>query len=205
MKPSDSLFPRDAGRISPVGLRALDPPYKEKHLPDRFNAGRCSRLPSELKEDMSGRTHVPASRPAAMFWSRVLVVAVATAVLRLTGPGQSSASAPAGGVSRPAAGLVHGPVAGPVGQEHPGEEAYRQHCTICHGQQGKGDGPAASAFDPAPPDFTSPESVVLLTDDELLEIVVKGRRAMPAFETVLEPALLPVLVRYVRDLSNLAD
>ena len=100
---------------------------------------------------------------------------------------------------------MHGPVAGPVGQEHPGEEAYRQHCTICHGQQGKGDGPAASAFDPAPPDFTSPESVVLLTDDELLEIVVKGRRAMPAFETVLEPALLPVLVGYVRDLSNLAD
>lgn len=154
---------------------------------------------------MSGRTHVPASRPAAMFWSRVLVVAVAIAVLRLTGPGQSSASAPAGGASRPAAGLAHGPVAGPVSQEHPGEEAYRQHCTICHGQQGKGDGPAASAFDPAPPDFTSPESVVLLTDDELLEIVVKGRRAMPAFETVLEPALLPVLVRYVRDLSNLAD
>lgn len=154
---------------------------------------------------MSGRTHVPASRPAAMFWSRVLVVAVAIAVLRLTGPGQSSASARAGGTSRPAAGLVHGPVAGPVSQEHPGEAAYRQHCTICHGQQGKGDGPAASAFDPTPPDFTSPESVVLLTDDELLEIVVKGRRAMPAFETVLEPALLLVLVRYVRDLSNLAD
>ena len=100
---------------------------------------------------------------------------------------------------------MHGPGAGPVGQEIPGEEAYRQHCTICHGQQGKGDGPAASAFDPSPPDFTSPESVVLLTDDELLEIVAEGRRAMPGFETVLEPELLPMLIGYVRDLSNLAD
>ena len=154
---------------------------------------------------MSGRSAVPASRPAATFWLRVLGVAGAVAVLRLVGPSQSSASAPAGSASRPAVGSVHGWVARPVRQEHPGEEAYRRHCTICHGQQGKGDGPAASAFDPSPPDFTSPESVVILTDDELLEIVVKGRRAMPAFETVLEPEVLPMLVGYVRDLSNLAD
>lgn len=154
---------------------------------------------------MSGRSHVPASRPAATFWLRVLVVAGAFALLRLAGPAQSSASASAGSASRPAVGSIHGRVAASAGQEHPGEEAYRQHCTICHGQQGKGDGPAASAFDPSPPDFTAPESVVLLTDDELLEIVVKGRRAMPAFETVLEPEVLPMLVGYVRDLSNLAD
>ena len=154
---------------------------------------------------MSGRSSLPASRPAATFWLRVLGVAGAVAVLRLAGPSQSSASGPAGIASSPAAVSVHGWIAGSVGQELPGEEAYRRHCTICHGQQGKGDGPAAPALDPSPPDFTSPESVVLLTDDELLEIVVKGRRAMPGFETVLEPDLLPMLVGYVRDLSNLRD
>ena len=154
---------------------------------------------------MSDRSHAPITGPATRSWLRVLVAVTVIAVLRLAGPGASSASGSTGSRSSSLSGSVPGSVAGLVDQEHPGEEAYRRHCTICHGQQGRGDGPAAAALDPSPPDFTSPESVGLLTDDQVLEIVVKGRRAMPAFETVLEPELLPVLVGYVRDLSNLAD
>lgn len=154
---------------------------------------------------MSDRSHAPIVGPATRSWLRVLVSVAVIAVLRLAGPGASSALSPTGSRSSLLSGSVHGSVPKLVDQEHPGEEAYRRHCTICHGQQGRGDGPAASAFDPSPPDFTSPESVVVLTDDQVLDIVVKGRRAMPAFETVLEPELLSMLVGYVRDLSNLAD
>ncbi len=154
---------------------------------------------------MSDRSRAPVAGPATRSGLRVLCLIGVVFLLWLAGPGPSSASSPAGARQGSLAGSVHGRGPRLIDQELPGEEAYRQHCTICHGQQGRGDGPAAAAFDPSPPDFASPESVVLLSDDEVLEIVVKGRRAMPAFETVLEPELLPMLVGYVRDLSNVAD
>ncbi|MCG6957757.1 MAG: cytochrome c [Gemmatimonadetes bacterium] len=37
-----------------------------------------------------------------------------------------------------------------------GKQAFGTYCTACHGANGKGDGPAASALTPAPRDFTSP-------------------------------------------------
>ena len=154
---------------------------------------------------MKDRSHAPVAGPATRSWLRLLLLTGAVILLRLAGPGSSSASSPTDARSGPPAGSVHGSEPGLIDQEHPSEEVYRQHCTICHGRQGRGDGPAAPAFDPAPPDFASPESVVLLSDDEVVEIVVKGRRAMPAFGTVLEPELVPILIGYVRDLSNLSD
>jgi mono/diheme cytochrome c family protein len=36
-----------------------------------------------------------------------------------------------------------------------GEEMYREYCGVCHGKEGKGDGPAASEFKVPPPDLTT--------------------------------------------------
>lgn len=36
-----------------------------------------------------------------------------------------------------------------------GEEMYRTYCASCHGTQGRGDGPAASAFKTPPTDLTA--------------------------------------------------
>src|SRR3990167_2773423 len=36
-----------------------------------------------------------------------------------------------------------------------GKEIYTSQCMACHGAEGRGDGPAASAFNPKPRDFTS--------------------------------------------------
>jgi len=36
-----------------------------------------------------------------------------------------------------------------------GEEMYKQYCAVCHGKEGKGDGPAVSALKHAPPDLTT--------------------------------------------------
>jgi mono/diheme cytochrome c family protein len=35
-----------------------------------------------------------------------------------------------------------------------GEEMYKEYCAACHGKEGKGDGPAASALKVPPPDLT---------------------------------------------------
>lgn len=34
-----------------------------------------------------------------------------------------------------------------------GEQLYAQHCALCHGQQGRGDGPLAKGLEPTPSDF----------------------------------------------------
>ncbi|MBZ5501000.1 MAG: c-type cytochrome [Acidobacteriia bacterium] len=35
-----------------------------------------------------------------------------------------------------------------------GEEMYREYCAVCHGKEGKGDGPAVSELKVAPPDLS---------------------------------------------------
>jgi mono/diheme cytochrome c family protein len=41
-----------------------------------------------------------------------------------------------------------------------GKELYAQHCSTCHGEQGKGDGPAAGTMNPAPRNFTEQQGWV---------------------------------------------
>ena len=36
-----------------------------------------------------------------------------------------------------------------------GKELFEKHCRTCHGEQGKGDGPASGTMDPPPRDFTA--------------------------------------------------
>ena len=36
-----------------------------------------------------------------------------------------------------------------------GVELYQDHCSVCHGDEGQGDGPLATGFSPAPRDLTS--------------------------------------------------
>ena len=37
----------------------------------------------------------------------------------------------------------------------PGEGLFNMHCAVCHGKDAKGNGPAASALNPPPPDLTT--------------------------------------------------
>ena len=87
-------------------------------------------------------------------------------------------------------------------QEQTVQETYRRQCAACHGSEGRGDGRAARRHNPRPPDFTDPESVVKLTDDELIEIIIEGRASMPAFGDVLSEAVIIQVVSYIRDMSR---
>jgi len=54
-----------------------------------------------------------------------------------------------------------------------GKEVFESSCSECHGEEGRGDGPKAPAYDPAPLDYRDPQ-VVALTDGELFYIISNG-------------------------------
>ena len=84
-----------------------------------------------------------------------------------------------------------GPIA-PVPARPPslarGAQVYRQHCATCHGDEGRGDGPAAAALaGPPPADLTDPATMVAAPPAELYDKISIGvpATAMPAFEAAL--------------------
>ena len=81
-------------------------------------------------------------------------------------------------------------------------ELFQRQCVACHGKKGKGDGPAAPAMNPRPANLTDPERIGALSDEELIEVLTKGKGAMPSFGALLSPEEIDAMARYVRELSG---
>jgi mono/diheme cytochrome c family protein len=62
-----------------------------------------------------------------------------------------------------------------------GKSLYEAKCQICHGANGKGDGPAAAAMNPKPADFTNPAFWKNDADKKIKQTVTSGKGMMPAF------------------------
>lgn len=65
-----------------------------------------------------------------------------------------------------------------------GLRLYRAHCAVCHGPEGRGDGPAAASLIPRPADL---RRTAQMTDAVLYTRITEGLpgTAMPAFRDVL--------------------
>ena len=92
-----------------------------------------------------------------------------------------------------------------------GQKVYAQHCAICHGAEGHGNGPAAPSLHPQPRDFTtgvfkyqSTPQGSPPTDKDLLRTVRQGLHAsaMPAFGDLLREDELRAVVRTVEAFST---
>lgn len=61
---------------------------------------------------------------------------------------------------------------------------YVKHCSSCHGETGKGDGPAAGALNPRPSDFTDSVWIHGETDGEVAHVINRGisHTAMKGYE-----------------------
>ncbi len=82
------------------------------------------------------------------------------------------------------------------------EEVFGKQCAACHGETGRGNGPAAVAFNPRPADFTDPETFAGRTDEDLVESITEGVRQMPPFGAQLSSEMIADLVRYIRSLNS---
>jgi cytochrome c6 len=76
---------------------------------------------------------------------------------------------------------------------------YKTKCQACHGADGKGATPAGKSMGVR--DFASPE-VAKETDEELTEVITKGRKKMPPYGNSLKEPQIKELVAYIRDLAK---
>jgi len=85
-----------------------------------------------------------------------------------------------------------------------GEELYAVQCASCHGAGGFGDGPAASALNPAPSPVAHTSQ--MMGDGYLFWRISEGgmafQSAMPAWKSVLSDDEIWALIAYVRALGQ---
>ncbi len=81
-----------------------------------------------------------------------------------------------------------------------GAEVYREHCAVCHGDKGAGATWTRYSLNPAPRDFTAPESRQELTRERMLTSVTYGRpgTAMMSFSKRLDEKRIAAVVDYIR-------
>jgi mono/diheme cytochrome c family protein len=107
------------------------------------------------------------------------------------------------------AGLLLGKI-GPLWAQNPsdGKKLYLTYCSSCHGETGKGDGPAAQSLPVKPADHTAGAVMNQLTDKFLIGIISKGGSAvgkspmMPAWGGALTQNQVQDIVAYLRSIAN---
>lgn len=95
-----------------------------------------------------------------------------------------------------------------------GERVFIERCAICHGPEGKGNGPAAPSLIPRPRDFTLGQFKYKTTpagqppiDDDLYNVIANGLRAsaMPYFHDILADEEVRAVIDHIKGLSSAFD
>ena len=78
-----------------------------------------------------------------------------------------------------------------------GRGLYQTYCLVCHGANGKGDGPLVVAGKiPTPPAYSS-ERVVVFPPGRIFHVVTMGTQKMPSYASLLTPGERWKVVTYV--------
>ncbi|HMD14577.1 MAG TPA: c-type cytochrome [Bacteroidota bacterium] len=93
-------------------------------------------------------------------------------------------------------------------EQRQGKYLYTKYCSVCHGDEGKGDGFNAFNLDPKPRDFTDAKYMNVLDDQRLAETITFGGRGvnrsplMPSWGGRLNKDQIQYLIAYVRTFSS---
>ncbi len=122
-------------------------------------------------------------------------------VLAFAGAG-NAADAPAGGEWKaPArASKKKNPVASDAASIAAGKAAYTKECLSCHGETGKGDGPAAKDLQVKPGDLANPK-LWEQSDGALFWKLTEGKTPMPSVEKLLSEDQRWQVINFVRTFS----
>lgn len=87
-----------------------------------------------------------------------------------------------------------------VAEAADGEAVFKEHCTPCHGEDGKGKAAVGT------PDFTSHKIQSSLSDQDIVNTITNGRPGtlMPAWKGKLSTDEISAAASYVRSLGRMA-
>lgn len=104
-------------------------------------------------------------------------------------------------VAPPDADNIKNPVAGNPSVLVEAKALYTANCGPCHGEKGKGDGPAAGGLNPRPADHTS-DMVQKQSDGAIFWKLSEGRAPMPSYKKIFTDQQRWGLVAYIRTLAK---
>jgi len=145
------------------------------------------------------------ARPLALTYAMLLVSASVFAVAAGCGGGSNSGSGSATTESTPPPAVAPETTASAPVAEAPedlGAKVFAQRCALCHGPDGHGDGPGSAALNPKPRNFHDKAYMSTRTDAQLLEVIHKGKGAMPKWEGILSDAEIQAALKHVRELGE---
>jgi len=86
---------------------------------------------------------------------------------------------------------------------------FKQRCSVCHGQDGRGDGPGAAALNPKPRNYTDSTWQKSVTDEHIAKTIVEGGAAVgkspsmaPNPDLKNKPEVVKGLVEIVRSFEK---
>ncbi len=81
-----------------------------------------------------------------------------------------------------------------------GEQIYRQHCVVCHGEKGDGQTPLGQSLLPHPRDFTRAQEMASISDRELAQAIARGSpgTAMAPWRGILNAEDIRRVILYMR-------
>jgi mono/diheme cytochrome c family protein len=134
--------------------------------------------------------------------SKATVFAIGTAAFAVI----AALAAPALADSAPwvapaAAAAKKNPFAGNAQSAASGKQIYMTTCAPCHGTTGRGDGPAASALNPKPANYTT-KAISGESDGSLFWKLSEGRGAMVPFKGAYSEKQRWELITYIRTLQG---
>ncbi|MBP1686722.1 MAG: cytochrome c class [Deltaproteobacteria bacterium] len=86
-----------------------------------------------------------------------------------------------------------------VARAEDGKALYDKNCKSCHGESGKGDGPAAKALKPPPDPFA--KGAKSMSEADIVE-AIKGLKKHPPFGGKLNEEQLKAVAQYVKQLAG---
>ena len=90
-----------------------------------------------------------------------------------------------------------------MGNPEAGQQLYQQYCSVCHGEDGEGDGIMTELMGINPMNHTNPNETNSLSNDDLVESILDGKgKYMPAWQGVITQSDVEGLVSYIRLLSH---
>ena len=81
-----------------------------------------------------------------------------------------------------------------------GKELYSTYCYVCHGAQGRGDGPLVPRI-PNPPSYLSPR-VMEMPEGRIFHVVTRGSGRMPSYAALISADERWKIVAYVQYLQG---